>query len=127
MQGGWVGDLVRISFGGKARLVSTTGVTTGQPALCSVHCCCCWSPKFGKSGDVGLPALVASLMQLHSWPDPTIQESAVIYKIKFLPFLCCKLYSKPVYPSKQFSCRKSIMRLKLSSPESRRKLRAQAN
>ena len=39
---GWVGDLVRISFGGKARLVSTTGVTTGQPALCSVHCCCCW-------------------------------------------------------------------------------------
>ena len=35
---GWVGDLVRISFGGKARLVSTTGVTTGQPALCSVHC-----------------------------------------------------------------------------------------
>ena len=53
---GWVGDLVRISFGGKARLVSTTGVTTGQPALCSVHCCWRWSPKFGKSGDVGLPA-----------------------------------------------------------------------
>ena len=89
---GWVGDLVRISFGGKARLVSTTGVTTGQPALCSVHCCWCWSPKFGKSGDVGLPALVASLMQLRPWPDHTIQESAVIYKIQFFLFLCCKSF-----------------------------------
>ena len=92
---GWVGDLVRISFGGKARLVSTTGVTTGQPALCSVHCCWCWSPKFGKSGDVGLPALVESLMQLRSWPDPTIQESAVIYKIQFLCFRLFK--SQPLH------------------------------
>ena len=98
MQDGWVGDLVRISFGGKARLVSTTGVTTGQPALCSVHCCWRWSPKFGKSGDVGLPALIESLMQLRSWPDPTIQESAVICKIQFFPFLCCKLFkSQPLH------------------------------
>ena len=39
-----------------------------------------------SSGNQGtldsLPALVASLVQLRSWPDPTIQESAVIYKIQ---------------------------------------------